>query len=154
MDRLENRGLHLELRSGFPEDRDLRVFLENRIPKDKEQGFSAYGPHRGDLSIRIDQHMGKGRLSRGQEKLLSMGLLFAQAELLAEEKNKPPVFLVDDLAAELDEDSQRCIFQIAERLRAQFIFTSLPGQIFQTSHEPIKKFHVKHGRITAEDQGS
>ena len=140
--------IQIEARSGIPNGMVLKEALTMRLDKDRNQGFTNYGPHRGDLMIRIHNRTGRGRLSRGQEKLVAIGLLLAQSALLQQEKNRSTVFLLDDLASELDTDSQTSVITSAKRQNAQFLITTLPGRPVPLKEEQVRRFHVKQGSIT------
>ncbi len=60
------------------------------------------GPHRAELSIRLNELSVKDRISRGQQKLLAAALLMAQIKLFPEGAPVQPSLLLDDPAAELD----------------------------------------------------
>jgi DNA replication and repair protein RecF len=61
------------------------------------------GPHRAELSIRLNGTAVKDRISRGQQKLLAASLLIAQLKLFPEGAPVQPSLLLDDPAAELDD---------------------------------------------------
>ena len=140
--------IQIEMRSGIPNGATLKEALKMRLDKDRNQGFTNYGPHRGDVMIRIHNRTGKGRLSRGQEKLVAIGLLLAQSALLQQERNRSAIFLLDDLASELDSDSQASVITSAKQQKAQFLITTLPGRQAPLGEEQVKRFHVEQGCIT------
>lgn len=68
---------------------------------ERRRGIALVGPHRDDLDI-LWRHGPVGRMaSAGERKLLGLALVVAQARLVAE-RGAQPLFLVDDLDAELD----------------------------------------------------
>jgi len=53
---------------GWPEDKgDFGQILKEMRSKDRDQGFTGYGPHRADLLIKIEGKSAAERVSRGQQ---------------------------------------------------------------------------------------
>lgn len=78
-----------------------RAFIET-AEAERYQGHTLVGPHRDDIAF-----LGGGRdlapiASRGQQRSVLLALLFAEIELLVDEKGRPPVLLLDDAFSELD----------------------------------------------------
>jgi DNA replication and repair protein RecF len=89
-------------------------------------------------------------LSRGQLKMLVGGLYLAQAEMLQSKTTKQSIFLVDDLTAELDEESCRRLCVEFERLDIQVLATSIKRDDLigcWARPEQLSLFHVEHGII-------
>lgn len=121
----------------------LQKWAETR-ERDREQGFTRDGPHRGDLSIRAGDRMAAPRLSRGQMKLVALMLKLAQM-VLARSAECEPVLLLDDPVSELDSYH---LERLLAWLRAQ------PNQAWITAVERIRHteaglFHVEQGQIDA-----
>jgi len=75
--------------------------LEKLTSSEIRRGIALAGPHRDDLEI-LWRHGSVGRMaSAGERKLLGLALVVAQARLVAE-RGVAPLFLIDDLDAELD----------------------------------------------------
>jgi len=97
----------------------------------------------------VDGVPAERRLSRGQQKLLVYGLMFALARLIVRREGERPVILIDDLPAELDEINRLLVLRRTIELGMQAIVTAthlgpaLPDL-------PIRAFHVEHGRLTAD----
>lgn len=123
--------------------------------RDLAAGFTSVGPHRADWRIEHGRRPGGETLSRGQAKLTALACLLAQAGDFAAQRGHWPVFLLDDLTAELDRGHQ-------ERLLARLRISG--AQVFVTGTEAPRGldasgwipavFHVERGRITAESQGA
>jgi DNA replication and repair protein RecF len=61
-----------------------------------------FGPHRDDMTILLEGRPARETASQGQARSLAIGLRLASAEILAEDKKRRPVLLLDDVFAELD----------------------------------------------------
>ncbi len=94
--------LDYRARSAAGDADQLVAELEERRAADVERGFTAHGPHRDDLRL---SH-GAGALrqygSQGQQRTAVLALLFAERDLLSEERASPPLMLLDDVMSELD----------------------------------------------------
>ena len=100
--RLLGLDLALAYRPGWAADADLRTALEGSCPRDQDLGATQVGPHRADLAIRLQGAAVRGRVSRGQQKLLAAVLLLSQIKLFPADSRTRPTLLLDDPAAELD----------------------------------------------------
>jgi DNA replication and repair protein RecF len=137
----------IEYQPGWPETQTLAEALAEGQGRDRELGFTQAGPHRADLRIRLRGLPARRRASRGEQKLISAGLLLAQAELLRERRGRQPLLLIDDLAAELDAHSRTRLFAAIQALGTQAFLSFLePGQI-PGGAGGRTMFHVEHGRV-------
>ena len=136
---------------GWPREMDLATALEQSLDADLQHGHTRLGPHRADLRVRAGQHLAADICSRGQLKMLVAVLHLAQAELLQVRAQKRSIFLVDDLAAELDDVSRRRLCGELERLGVQVLATSIKaedlGDCWSESQQ-LQMFHVEHGIIS------
>ncbi|MGZ8336459.1 MAG: DNA replication/repair protein RecF [Allosphingosinicella sp.] len=107
---------------------DLAQRLAAGRERDAAAGRALVGPHRTDLVV---THLGKRQpaasCSTGEQKALLIGLVLAHAGLVAERSGRPPVLLLDEVAAHLDPSRRAALF---ERLAAA------GGQVWMTGTEP------------------
>jgi DNA replication and repair protein RecF len=81
---------------------ELAAELRERHAADLERGFTAHGPHRDEVQLLLDGAALRSYGSQGQQRAALLALLFAERELLAERRGRPPVMLLDDVMSELD----------------------------------------------------
>jgi len=145
----------LQLSTGFPHGVDvqnlnsLQAFFHEKLEQELKQGFSLYGAHRADLHILLDRLPAVRVASRGQLKLLGIGLLLAQSNAIADQGQKRGIIAIDDLASELDARNQQALYDTLQVTQQQLIITA-------TRHEPLKGwladarlFHVNAGQVQA-----
>ncbi len=144
-----SESLEIQYRRGWSVEKDYRTVLEESLSTDREHGFTRSGPQRADFSLKYRSRSVGEALSRGQQKLLVIGLKLCQALLLKTQTGNQSLFLLDDLGAELDGENQA---KVMNRL------IELDSQVFATAIEfpekgswpssAAKWFHVKHGSVT------
>ncbi len=136
-------------RSGWRQGLELEVALEQAFDRDRQQGSTTVGPHRAELTCLTNGAAVQERFSRGQLKLLVSAMRLAQAEHLARRQGKNPVFLVDDLAAELDPQRRGAVLDALRCMDCQVFITATDRNLLDISGwEASRMFHVEHGKIT------
>ena len=123
-----------------------KTFIEEIVKKRKDDislGFSTIGPHRDDITIKINGKSAKEFGSQGQQRSSVLVLKLAEAELLKQENDDAPVILLDDVMSELDPKRQ------------QYILNSIKGfQVFITCCEPETLLRLTNGRIFELNEGT
>lgn len=143
----------LMLTTGFPADIDihdaeaLQRFLLSKQEQELKQGFSLYGVHRADLQINLGGVAALKVASRGQLKLLAVGLLLAQSYAISDETAKRGIIAIDDLASELDEQNQQALYNTLHTTQQQLIITGTRLEPFQNWMNDAHVFHVKQGQF-------
>lgn len=116
-------GCDLQYRQGWAEDTDLASALERSRSGDIQRGQTSAGPHRADLHITRDDVI--VRLSRGQAKT-AVCLLQLAAELVHQSHGlSPSIWLLDDLAAELESDALDRLMDLYARVSGQCVITHI-----------------------------
>lgn len=124
--------------------------LKKAMGQDLRYRSTTVGPHRADLKFSIEGFPAQQILSRGQQKLFVCALILAQSIYLSIKTKVKSVFLIDDLASELDKyNLARMVNWLLEKEHQIFV-TSVEeeawGELLQ-NNVAHKVFHVKHGRI-------
>ena len=138
----------LQYQRGWPDQAALVDALRSAREADRSVGYTRVGPHRGDLQFDIESERSRWRASRGQQKLLGAALVLAQCDQVANALGQPVALLVDEPAADLDDE------HLSRFLQAVW---SSPAQVFMAALSvaglPLEgsaaMFHVEHGRSKA-----
>lgn len=145
-------GLEVRYRSGWKKGVTFEEALAESREGDLAQGFSRVGPHRADLRFSVNGQPADAVLSRGQQKMLVCALRTAMADVIGIKRQ--PVFLVDDLPSELDEDNQRLFAQWVSECADQVFVTGIEGPAtarpwlsLEAPWSSPNMFHVEHGQI-------
>ena len=139
--------LSLSYRFGWSRESDLAAALRDSLVHDRELGSTQVGPHRAELGIRLDGISVKDRISRGQQKLLAAALLMAQIKLFPEDASAQPTLLLDDPAAELDDERLARLIQEVAGHRVQLVITTLHGD-FAAFGAPGRRYTVNAGEVS------
>lgn len=146
---LPNISLSLQYEPGWNTEEGLEEGLFQQRFKDMQIGYTQLGPHRADFKLLSGGVFAGDRLSQGQQKIAIFALQLAMGAMLTDEKETTPIYLLDDLASELDSGSRRRLIHELSALKAQVLVT---GIVFEELQEVIQAvegsvFHVKHGKV-------
>lgn len=140
--------LKLQYRQGWAQGESLADALGRRLGTDQERGFTGVGPHRADLEITLAGDSVSRVASRGQQKAVVAVLKLAQARFFSQVREEPPVFLLDDVASELDREHRAGVLRGALALGGQVFLTAIEeGAIDLPDEGGGRMFHVEHGRL-------
>jgi DNA replication and repair protein RecF len=144
---LLGQELTLSYRTGWLRDLTLSEALAQSLKSDQEIGVTQVGPHRAELGIRLQGLPVKDRISRGQQKLLAAALLIAQINLFPDGAPSAPTLLLDDPAAELDDERLAKLILEVSAHAVQLIVTTLHGE-FSAFGEPGRRFAISAGAVS------
>ncbi len=139
--------VRFEYRPGWPKDRSLDAAVTDAGERDRQQGSSQVGPHRADVSLHVDERQARRLVSRGQQKLLACSMILAATDVAQRALGRPLLLLLDDPAAELDQDSLERLMAGVFELESQVIATALDRHALAFPTAPAL-FHVEQGRLT------
>ena len=102
----------------------LRSRLTLRMPAEVSSGHALIGPHRDDWEIQLEGREIRVYGSSGQQRSALLLLDLAAISLYNSSANDQPVFIIDDVDAELDEGRIRHLLEYLENRTQTFITTS------------------------------
>jgi len=148
-------SIELSYKSGWKEElvpKDYSEQLKENFGRDVANGYSTLGPQKSDLLVKSGKMLASEVLSRGQLKLLIAALFISEARILKLNVGKQPIFAIDDLPSELDQENQVQLGIWLDQLGAQVFVTgtdhSFISNIIAKNDDTTKVFHVKHGIVT------
>jgi DNA replication and repair protein RecF len=143
-------GLEIRYRPRSKAD-DVASFvaeLAERRGSDLERGFSGHGPHRDELLLSRDGRELRVYGSQGEQRVALLALLLAERQVLAQERGRTPLLLLDDVMSELDaERRQRLVTRITAAGQSVVTTTEL-DQIPGADDLEVARIEVSGGRIT------
>ena len=132
---------------GWSEGNTLSELLATHLKLDLQRGYTQIGPQRADFRFSIRALPVQDILSQGQQKLVTYALHITQGLLLKEKASLSPIYLIDDLTAELDVDKRKCVTNLLTQLESQVFVTGInPLDLEMPSN--ASTFHVEHGSIS------
>ena len=139
-------AIDFEYLQGWTSQQSLEEALAISWERDCQTGTTNAGPQRAELRLIYDDRHAKYLVSRSQQKLLACAMIFAATEIVQATLQRPLLLLLDDPAAELDEEAldrfMKCVF----RLRSQIIATALAEKTLRFPVPPAL-FHVEQGKV-------
>jgi len=102
----------------------LRTRIVVRLPAELSAGHALIGPHRDDLEILLEGREMRAYGSSGQQRSALLLLDLAAISLYNSSASDHPVFIIDDVDAELDEGRIKRLLEYLENRTQTFITTS------------------------------
>lgn len=132
----------------------LRYQLKESRGQDARTGGAASGPHKSDLQVTYAaKDMPAAHCSTGEQKALLIGLILAHAQLIKAERGAPPILLLDEVAAHLDESRRAALYDLLSTLGGQVWMTGTDKTLFSAVAGSAQFFHVEMASIHQEKQG-
>ncbi len=118
-------------------------------PLDRAAGRTTSGPHRVDLDVvHAQKNMPAALGSTGEQKALLIGLILAHARLVRLRTGITPFLLLDEIAAHLDPDRRRALFQALDGLETQCFLTGTDPVLFEALEQRAQHIAVRDGRLS------
>lgn len=122
-----------------PNEDYLEVLARSR-GAERRFGHTRRGPHRDDFGVLLNSRSLRSFGSYGQQRMAALTLALAEAET-ALSAGRRPIYLMDDVAAELDDANTKLLFNLV----------CPKGQLFYAAARPPavegRRFHVSQGKI-------
>jgi DNA replication and repair protein RecF len=116
---------------------------------DADAGRALVGPQRSDLqAVFAGSGMPAADCSTGEQKALLIAILLGQARLMADERGRAPLLLLDEVAAHLDEGRRRALFETLLELGVQAWLTGTDRGLFTGFGDRAQFFAVADAHIT------
>jgi len=148
-------GVSLKYYRGWGNETSFVDLLTETRQRDSDLGYTRQGPHRADLRIYNGKSAAVDILSRGQQKIVVSALMIAQGMVFSAKNQRPCVYLIDDLPAELDDHFRRTLAKWLAAMNCQVFVTGVEKQILLDawSEQALSNrvFHVEHGAVTLEE---
>lgn len=145
---LPGESWQLRYAQGWDAERSYLEVLESTIERDRRHGLTMSGPQRAELGFYAGPKAAKGRISRGQQKLLVAAFVLAQCWIVAERAGRAPVLLLDDFAAELSAEFQRRLLELLQAYPGQKFVSALELSSLLKTSTSAHMFHVEHGVLS------
>lgn len=130
--------------------RDLfMAALEEHRAQEFAAGVSLLGPHRDDLSLRVNGVEAHPFGSRGQQRSVALALKMAELSYIHQEAGDWPILLLDDATSELDPMRRAAILALTRDHPQVFLTTAEPDGLTALLPEAAQVWHVEAGALHA-----
>ncbi len=145
-----NAKITARFNAGWPKNESLRDVLVTNLDKDHQYGYTRYGAHACDWTLKINEADPAEILSRGQQKLFFMAISLAQLKIIREHNTHAGILLIDDISSELDQNHQLNLLDHIQAAGIQSFITSTNSTLHDWMHgkENCNLFHVEQGQLT------
>ncbi|MBX7147554.1 DNA replication/repair protein RecF [bacterium] len=135
------------------EEKEIYTLLVNQLAQrkneEKRRRESVVGPHRDDWLVMLDDRDVGVYGSQGENRTSLIALKAAQVTLYEQKWGFPPLFLLDDVASELDPERQKRLFERLSKSAGQvFLTTTKPKNLEGFFDHEGTSFLVEEGHIS------
>jgi DNA replication and repair protein RecF len=138
----------LDSNPALPVEDMLRMAFVRARGEDAQNGTTSAGPHRSDLLV---MHRAKNcpadLCSTGEQKALLIALMLAYLRTLMRHRQMKPLFLLDDIAAHLDDARRRALFEEITTLGIQAWLTGTDKEPFASLLPGAQHLDVEQGNL-------
>lgn len=121
--------------------------LEERKRDEIVRGQTLVGPHRDDVVFYINNKEATKYASQGQQRTIVLSLKLAELDIITQKTGEPPVLLLDDVLAELDDLRQNFLLKTINK-NTQTIITSVDTLLFDEKFlKDVKIYKIENGKI-------
>lgn len=131
----------------------FRRALRAAAERERDRGVTVVGPHRDEVAFRAQVAGGEERDLRtygsgGQQRTASLALRLVEADSLRDRLGREPVYLLDDVFAELDEDRSGRLMRLLDEGRSgQAVVTSPKAGDLRLRGGSLAEWRIRDGRV-------
>jgi DNA replication and repair protein RecF len=137
-------------RSRAADDDEFIAELQARLASDLERGFSTHGPHRDELALLRDGRELRLYGSQGEQRLALLAMLLAERTVLARERSRTPLMLLDDVMSELDSERRELLAHELSSGGQSVIATTDLGHVPGANAAGVTRLRVSPGTVLQE----
>lgn len=141
-----------QIAGGRRDRRDLEQVLFDGLAStradEQRRGYTLVGPHRDDLSTRINGRDIKTFASQGQHRAFVLAMKIAEISYLEERYRFAPILLLDDVSSELDRARNRFLFDFLRQRKEGQVFITTTHRDFILLDEDVQTYTVKNGEVS------
>lgn len=121
----------------------LASALLQRRTKDMDVRTTTVGPHRDEPILELDGRSTRTRASQGEQRTVALALRIGAYRLLDDQRDSPPILLLDDVFSELDGDRARRVLSLIPSGQV-FVTTAREDEVPVAGH----RWHVADGKVS------
>lgn len=122
--------------------------LDEKKQEEIRRGQTLIGPHRDDIMFFINKKESIKYASQGQQRTIVLALKLAELDIITQKTGEPPILLLDDVLAELDDVRQNYLLKTIED-NIQTIITSVDTLLFNEKFlQDVRIYKIKEGKVS------
>jgi DNA replication and repair protein RecF len=131
----------------------FRYQLEKTREKDSLIGGASTGPHKSDLNVIYKEKSAHAsQCSTGEQKALLINLILAHTKLVCEEIEIPPILLLDEVSAHLDQERRALLYEILEGYGCQVWLTGTDKHLFDNISNTAAFYEIDKSQVTLDEK--
>ena len=119
---------------------ELNKVLKDRFQEEIRRRESLVGPHRDDFCGFLNERDLSQFASQGENRSAVIALKLAQLKMFENKFEKTPIFLLDDVASELDENRTSYLFSYLRDEAAQVFLTTTENDLIHKEYQ--RRCHI------------
>lgn len=124
-----------------------KQIYQNNLAKDKEKMYTIVGIHKDDFKVYLNDLEIDMYASQGQQRLVSLSMKLAVAEIISKANKEEPIIILDDAFSELDAYKKKKLFNYVASKKQVFITCTNYLNITNNNNQNATLLHVKEGDI-------
>jgi DNA replication and repair protein RecF len=137
-------------RTRATDEEALVAELRERLNSDLQRGFSGHGPHRDELALLRDGRELRLYGSQGEQRIALLALLLAERAVLARERARMPLMLLDDVMSELDGQRRELLVRELSASGQSVVATTDLAHIPNAMDPSVTRLRISPGAILQE----
>ena len=125
---------------------ELAAVLHARRGSDVRRGVTGAGPHLDDVELRDAARDLRRYGSQGEQRRALLALILAEADLLAAERDEPPLLLLDDVTGEFDARRRALLLDAVARFDQALVTSTDEADLGGRAGSLVR---VEDGRVRA-----
>ena len=130
----------------------LKEMFETIVDKEIFQGTTLIGPHRDDVSFKVNGKNVQTYGSQGQQRTTALAVKLAEIDLMRAKTGEYPVLLLDDVLSELDGKRQTHLLKTIQDKVQTFLTTPGLNDIARQLIKQPRLFRINAGKIEVEPE--
>ena len=126
----------------------FRDKLLNSRKTDAERGRTTSGPHRSDLIVyNLKNNLPASLCSTGEQKSLLIAIILAEAKIISSIRGGAPILLLDEIAAHLDSEHIKSLFEELRMLNSQIWITTTNKSLLEFIVPDFEVLNIINGTV-------
>jgi DNA replication and repair protein RecF len=139
----------LKEKSALDVEESFREKLKYLRQEDSLTGRTKIGPHKTDMVVyHKEKEMPANFCSTGEQKALLIGIVLAHGKVIKNIQGSAPIFLMDEVAAHLDEDRRILLFKELIDLGSQTWLSGTDRKLFGFLKNKSEMFEVSAANLS------